>query len=357
MAGLTKKLTGNVITVFNGTGFLTQHVIGRLGKAGAQIVIGYRGSRYDDEKMRVAGGLGQIYYSQYNLKDEKSLEKAMMHSDVVINTVGKMSETRNFSFVDVHVEGPKRMARIARECGVKKFIHISALNASPNPTPHVLKQGSQFYRTKYFGELAVREEFPEAIIFRPADMLGERDDFINHYTAMQRSRYTHKLPIWDYYDGVTKQPVFVRDVVSGIENAISDSSADGKTFQAVGPYRYDFYDLIEYIRSCGGQGQKLDECRITNLRYDLIIRASIFIVERIQKYPYLTWERVERDCTTDYVDPKLPTLKDLGVELTPLEQQIQMYAYYRPREHRHEIPYEAAVRIEQPKRLNEVLAV
>lgn len=354
MAGLTKKLTGDVITVFNGSGFLSRHVIGRLGKAGAQLVIGYRGSRYEDEKLRVAGGLGQIFYSKYHLKDEKSLHEAMKYSNIVVNTIGKQSETSNFSFEELYIDGSRRMARVARECGVKKFIHISALNVSPNPKPHILKNGSKWLRAKYYGELAVREEFPDAIIFRPSDMLGEQDDFINHYTALCRSRYTGKLAIWDYYDGVTKQPVFVRDVATAIENAILDNSADGKTFQAVGPYRYDFYELIEFIRACGGQGQKYDTCRITNLRWDIIMRIAISVVERLQKYPFLTWDRVERDCISDYVDPKMPTLKDLGVQLTPLENQIQMFSYYRPREHRFEIPYEAAARIDQPKRLNEM---
>lgn len=354
MSLMTKKLVGNVATVFNGSGFLAMCLIARLGKSGSQIVIGYRGSRYDEEKMRVAGGLGQIYYSHYHLKDEKSLYEAMKYSNIVVNTIGKESETRNFSFNDVHVEGPRRMARIAKECGVQKFIHISALNVSPNPTPVVLKNGSRFLKSKYYGELAVREEFPDAIIFRPADMLGERDDFLNHFTSLQRSRLTHKLPIWDYYDGVEKQPVFVKDVVSGIENAIMNDSANGKTFQAVGPYRYNFYELIEYMRACAGQGQKLDDCRITNMRYDFPLRIAIFFSERLQKYPFLTWERVERDSISDYVDPKLPTLVDLGVELTPLENWIQMYAHYRPREHRVEIPFESAVRIEQPKKLNVV---
>jgi NADH dehydrogenase (ubiquinone) 1 alpha subcomplex subunit 9 len=351
MAGLTKKLTGNVVTVFNGSGFVAQNLLARLGRNGAQIVIGYRGSRYDEEKLRIVGGLGQVYYAKYHLKDDKSLYEAMKHSNIVINTIGKMNETRNFSWHDVHVDGPRRMARIARECGVEKFIHLSALNCCPNPTPHVLKNGSQFYKSKYYGELAVREEFPNAIIFRPSDIVGEKDSFINHFLAMSRTRYTYKLAIWDYYDGVTKVPVFVRDLCAGIENSLLDSSADGKTFQAVGPYRYDFYELLEYMRTCGGQSAKYDDCQITNLRWDIPMRLAHTIIERIQKYPLISWERVERDCTTDYVDPKMPTLTDLGVQLTPLEEWIRVLGFYHPREHRFEIPYESAIRLDLPKRL------
>lgn len=181
---------------------------------------------------------------------------------------------------------------------------------------------------------------------------SETDNFVNHFTDVARSHYSLSLPIWDYYDGVTKVPVFVNDVAKGIESAINDSSADGKTFQAVGPYRYDFYELIEYMRACSGQSQTLDNHYITNLRWNIIMRTAISIIERVQKYPMITWERVERDCTPDYVDPKLPTLKDLGVEPTELEIHIQHMGFHRPRQIRHEIPYEAAIRLEQPKRLD-----
>lgn len=346
------KFNGVTATVFNGIGLVSKPVIARLGRAGTQMVLGYRGSRYDEEKMRVCGGLGQIYFAHYHLKDEQSLYDAMQHSDVVINCIGKENETRNFSFDEVHVEGPRRMARIAREVGVKRFIHLSALNCSPNPTPVVLKNGSQFLKSKYYGELAVREEFPDATIFRPADILGEHDRFLNHFTSLLRCRFTYKLAIWDYYDGVEKQPVLVNDLAKAIEIAALTDRAKGKTYQAVGPYRYNFYELIEYMRACGGQGQKYDDCRITNLRWDIPMRLYLAIVPHLQKYPWLTWERCERDSISDYVDPKMPTLLDLGVEPTPLEIHIQTLAHWRPRDQRVEIPYESAIKIDLPKKLN-----
>lgn len=354
MSLMTKKLVGNVATVFNGTGFLAQAVISRLGKKGSQVVIAYRGSRYNDEKLRVCGGLGQIFFSKYHLKDEESLYEAMRYSNIVVNAIGRLNETRNFTFEDLYIEGPRRMARIARECGVKKFIHVSHLNANPEPMGEVLKNGSNILRTKYYGELAVKEEFPEAIIIRPSDILGESDDFLNHFTSFSRARFTRKMPLWDYYDDVEKQPVFLSDVVSGIENAIYDDTANGKIFQAVGPYRYRFYDLILYMRTCAGRGpgEEYDRCVINNLRWDFYMRGIIWFMNKVSKKPFVSWERIEMDLTSDNVDPKLPTLKDLGVELTPLEKIIEINAYYRPREHRVEIPFQSALRIDKPERLN-----
>ena len=70
----------------------------------------------------------------------------MLHSDVVINLIGREYETRNFKFADVNLEGPKMLARLARECGVKDFIHISSLNAREKPkvelTNYIVSSGA-----------------------------------------------------------------------------------------------------------------------------------------------------------------------------------------------------------------------
>lgn len=59
--------------------------------------------------------------------------QAMQYSNVVINMIGKDTETSVFSFKDVHVDGARMIARLARESGVEKLIHFSALNAVENP--------------------------------------------------------------------------------------------------------------------------------------------------------------------------------------------------------------------------------
>ena len=39
---------------------------------------------------------------------------------------------RNFSFQEAHVDGAAAIARAAKKAGVKRFIHISAMNAATN---------------------------------------------------------------------------------------------------------------------------------------------------------------------------------------------------------------------------------
>jgi len=83
--------------------------------------------------LKLAGDLGQVLFQPYHLNDEDSIRKAVKYSNVVINLVGRDWETKNFKFNDVHVDGAKRIARISREMGVERLIHVSALNVDPLP--------------------------------------------------------------------------------------------------------------------------------------------------------------------------------------------------------------------------------
>lgn len=176
--GGRSSFNGIVATVFGATGFTGRYLCNRLGKIGSQLILPYRADQYEALRLRLCGDLGQVLFTPYNLKDEKSIEKAVRYSNVVINLVGRDWETKNFKFDDVHVKGAEAIARIARKAGVKRFIHVSALNCAENPEPHVLPKGSKFLKSKWESEQRVREHFPDAVIFRPADIYGQEDRFL-----------------------------------------------------------------------------------------------------------------------------------------------------------------------------------
>lgn len=128
----------------------------------------------------------------------------------------------------MHEHGARRLAKICREMGVERFIHMSALGATVNPGKgHYVKQ-SNFLRSKVIlnlqryskvsvprccrlqalGEMAVRDEFPSATIVRPSLIYGELDGFIQYYVSRYRKtpldlvylykkgEHTYKMPIW-----------------------------------------------------------------------------------------------------------------------------------------------------------------
>ncbi|CAO1437267.1 unnamed protein product [Diamesa serratosioi] len=248
----------------------------------------------------------------------------MKYSNVVINLVGRDWETKNFPFQEVHVDGARRIARIARESGVEKFIHLSALNASPNPEPLVYKDGSNFLKSKYHSELAVREEFPDAIIFRPSDIYGQEDRFLRYYSHIWRRQF-RGMPLWYNGERTVKQPVFCSDVAQGIVNAIKDPDAVGKVFQAVGPRRYQLNELVDWFHRVMRKDEKWWGYLRYDLRYDPTFKLKVAFTEMISpSFPVgdLHKERVEREYVTDVVEKGVPTLEDLGVNLTYMEEQI-----------------------------------
>ncbi|UXI19617.1 Elongation factor [Sarcoptes scabiei] len=231
--GYRSSFSGLVVTVFGSTGFLAKPLVNNLARMGCQVICPYRGEIYAAKNLKLAGDLGQVLFVPFHLRNVDTLYRAMKYSNIVINLIGKSNETSNFDFESIHVEAPRTIARIAREIGVDRLIHVSALNSSKNPVPYYLKRGSKFLKTKYYGEEAVMEEFPNATIFRPADMYGEFDSYLNYYCFYQR-RGLRKISVPNGGYGITKTPVHVNDVARGIVSAITDESTIGKKIDAVG---------------------------------------------------------------------------------------------------------------------------
>lgn len=315
--GGRSSFNGTVATIFGATGQVGRSLVNRLGKSGSQVIIPYRGDVSDVAPLKLCGDLGQILFVPCQLDDEEALRKSIQYSNVVINCTGSDNETRNWSFEKVHVEGPRNIARIARECGVKTLVHFSAMNASPDPQKVFLKDGSGFLKSKYKGELAVREEFPEATIFRPSEIFGSEDRFILYYCHKGR-RITLGLnifPLWKKGNATVKYPVYVDDVTEGLLKVIYNPETAGKTYELLGPEPYYLSDLVRYFLD----GTRIQFFRITDIGFLFrmkILRQSLILLD----FPIVSWERLERDCITD--NPTgAPTLEDLGVKLTRIEEK------------------------------------
>ncbi|XP_042323193.1 NADH dehydrogenase [ubiquinone] 1 alpha subcomplex subunit 9, mitochondrial isoform X2 [Sceloporus undulatus] len=231
------SVSGIVATVFGATGFLGRYVVNRLGRIGSQVIIPHRCDQYDLMYLRPMGDLGQLLFMEWDSRDKDSTRRALEHSNVVINLVGKEWETRNFKYEDVFVNIPRQIAQLSREAGVEKLIHLSHLNAD-------MKSPSKYLRNKAVGERVVRQEFPDAVILKPSEIFGREDRFFNHYANM---RWFVGVPMIAFGKKTVKQPIYVVDVAKAIISAIKDTDAKGKTYILTGPNRYLLYDLVEYV--------------------------------------------------------------------------------------------------------------
>ncbi|KAI2807224.1 60S acidic ribosomal protein P1 [Blomia tropicalis] len=320
-SGGRSSFSGLIVTVFGSTGFLARSVVNALARIGSTVICPYRGDPYMTRDLKLAGDLGQVWFVPFHLQDEDSIRRAVKYSNVVVNLIGRDHMTPNFSLDDVHVTGASRIARISREMGVKRFIHVSALNSCKKPDSFYVYGGSQFLKSKYYGELSVREQYPEATIIRPADIYGVKDKYLWYYCLGYRRNF-RRLPLHNGGYGITKTPVSVSDVAQGIANAITDEESIGKTYDAVGPRRYELRMMMEYLQEIIMKTPENGSFKINNLRWDFLMRSRISLTTYMNKFvlrhPKVSWEKIERECVSDEY-PKNPTLIELGVKLGFIE--------------------------------------
>uniref|UniRef100_A0A674ADT5 NADH dehydrogenase [ubiquinone] 1 alpha subcomplex subunit 9, mitochondrial n=1 Tax=Salmo trutta TaxID=8032 RepID=A0A674ADT5_SALTR len=296
--------SGVAATVFGATGFLGRYVVNRLGRMGSQIVIPHRCDQYDLMYLRPMGDLGQIIFMEWDARNKDSIRKALAHSNVVINLVGREWETKNYPFEDTYVSIPQQIAKATREAGITKLIHISHLNAD-------IRSPSKYLRNKVL--TAVRDEFPDAIIMKPAEMFGREDRFFNHFANMRW--FGKAVPLISMGTKTVKQPVHVVDVAKAIINAIKDPDANGKTYALVGPNRYLLHDLVEYVYAVAHR--PFVPYPLPRPLYHLV--ACFFAMNPFE--PWTTPDKVDRFHTTDMKYPGLPGLEDLGIIPASVEQK------------------------------------
>jgi NADH dehydrogenase (ubiquinone) 1 alpha subcomplex subunit 9 len=164
----------------------------------------------------------------------------LRHSDIVYNCIGRNFETKNFSFDSVHHQGARRLAKLARENGVQKFVHVSALGAN-------VDSPSTFLRSKALGEIAVKEEFPEATIVRPSWIYGHEDRFWNKMGWFVKWA-PFSLVLAPNGGNNTMRPVFVSDVAAALASMAKEDHTVGKVVELFGPKTYTYAKLVELFQ-------------------------------------------------------------------------------------------------------------
>jgi len=337
--GGRSSFSGDVVTVFGSNGLIGTGVANRLGKNGSQMILPYRGEHYKMMRMKVCGDLGQVLFCPIELTDEDSIRRAVSHSNIVINLIGRSYETSNFSYEDVNITGPQTIARICKEAGVKRFVHMSHIAARENPETAFLPGGSRFLKSKYQGELAVFSEFPDATIFRAADVYGEGDNFLNYWmTRFRRNRFG-QVPLYGKGLMTIKQPIFHYDVVSGIMNSLYDPSAVGQIYEAMGPNRLTQAELITYMYHLTERYEEETTFGINELMLSPVaVARSIAFSKLIGKkncWHGQSLDRLERDSVSD-LSEGYPNITELGVKLSTLAERLPfeleiygLHAYYQ----------------------------
>jgi uncharacterized protein YbjT (DUF2867 family) len=223
-------------TVFGGSGFVGRNVVLALARAGWRVRVATR--RPDLAfHLQPSGKVGQIQPVQANVRFPASLAAVLRNADAVVNLVGILRERGAQTFAAVHIEGAKAIAEAAKEAGIARLVHISALGADANAR-------SAYARSKAEGEAAVLGAVPQAVILRPSVVFGQEDMFFNRFAAM--ARLSPALPLIG--GGKTKfQPVFAGDVGEAVVAALGGQAKPGTIYELGGPQVSSMREILTFI--------------------------------------------------------------------------------------------------------------
>lgn len=175
-----------------------------------------------------------------DLFNRRAMQRTLEGVDAAIHLVGIILETVRQSFRRVHVEGTRAMVDAAKETGVRRYIHMSALGSRPGAI-------STYHRTKYEAEEIVRGSGLDWTIFRPSVIHGPEGEFMRLMKAFSKPRPWHGPAVlgMPYFGGGQSklQPVSVRDVAFCFVAAIDLPETIGQTYALGGPEVFTWKQL------------------------------------------------------------------------------------------------------------------
>ena len=101
-------MQGNILTIFGGSGFIASEIVYKLSKSFKEI-------RLLTRNTPACNHLKVIKNIQIHLYEPSNVSSYSMHvneSDIVINTVGILNESRKQSFDDIHFEFVRKIILI-----------------------------------------------------------------------------------------------------------------------------------------------------------------------------------------------------------------------------------------------------
>ncbi|MDO9273180.1 MAG: complex I NDUFA9 subunit family protein [Rugosibacter sp.] len=235
------------ILLVGGTGFVGRALLSKLSHGNAlRITVPTRRR----ERAKALTVLPAVQVIEADVHDPVVLAKLMSGQDAIINLVGVLHSTEGTSygaeFARAHVELPQKIVAAARLAGIRRVLHVSALQAS-------LDAPSAYLRSKAAGEAVVRASGMEWTIFRPSVIFGEGDAFLTLFARLAKI-----VPFFPLASAHARfQPIWIQDVTATIAESLQRADSIGQIYELCGPQQYTLAELVRYASLTAGHPRRM----------------------------------------------------------------------------------------------------
>lgn len=311
-------LTRQRIAVFGGSGFIGRHLVKRLATKGYIVRVAVRNLRHAGV-LRLMGEPGQIVIKQVDITNPQEIESVISGSDAVINLLGSIYESRQYTFEYLHIEIPRRLGKLCKmNQGIRKLIHVSTLGADET-------SDARYLRSKAIGERVIRDNFPETAIFRPGVIFGYGSNFFDRLITMIRIGPILAFPVQDFLaerKSPIFQPVYVGDVADALVLAVNGRNLCGKSYELGGPKTYSMCNIVDMIRQRIGH-----RCLAVPIPFSLV-RVIARIAQYLPRSP-ITYDQVITLQEGKLVTTGLmPGFSELNIKPTAMDSVMAEYLKY-----------------------------
>ena len=302
-------MKNQICTILGGGGFIGRYLVRNLTKKNYRCIISTR-KTFEKGYLKTQATPGAIELLNWNPNNFSELKEAIKNSDIVINLIGILYETKKQKFYNIHSNIPEVISKICSEVDVKKFIHVSAIGANENSK-------SLYQKSKKLGEDKALDNFKRTVIIRPSVVCGTEDNFTNLFSKLSI------LPVIPIVGINYKfQPILVTDVADAIVKAILAKDNDQKIYEIGGPKVISFGDMVKSIL------KTINKKRFVVPMPMPIAKLQSTITDLLPIPPILTKDQCEILSEADnIVSNNHFTLKDLDINPSNVEEEMKKWLW------------------------------
>jgi NADH dehydrogenase len=295
-----------LILVTGGTGFVGGHVVHEL--RGRDLPV--RCLVRDPRKAAKLAGWG-CELAEGDVTDEQSLRRAVAGVDTIVQLVG-IRQGPPEQFQRIMVDGTRDLLSAARDAGVGRFVHMSALGTSEETRELV-----PYYWAKWENEQQVRSSGVPFVIFRPSFVFGPDGGILP--TFVKLAKLAPVTPIIG--SGRQRiQPIWADDLAKIFTEATQKEDVTGRLFELGGPDAVTWNEFWERLKRVLGLTRPSVHVPVG------LMKINALLTERLPGDIPLTRDLLKMLEHGDNVVSDDDAVRTFALPLLPLEDQLRRAA-------------------------------